>query len=241
MERTPLAQILCALLFIIPILAISSPVSAELSGNIAFSSEGLSMSPSTAVEGGDVTFTLSLQNVASTIAEDVVVEFHKNTFQMGNPASLHIVDVDPSSFEDVDFVWSNLAWGDGEQTLVIRVNHNDDPKIISQDFDVEGLANLRFSYFEISPATGAHEGEPVQIQIEVENAGHEDAPASHLELTVAGSANLLSVSPLQAGDSVCGWNIRRIWSRQCGQWRQYCRIDDRGQYRISLFGSRHIA
>ena len=160
------------------------------------------MSPSTAVEGGDVTFTLSLQNVASTIAEDVVVEFHKNTFQMGNPASLHIVDVDASSFEDVDFVWSNLAWGDGEQTLVIRVNHNDDPKIISQDFDVEGLANLRFSYFEISPATGAHEGEPVQIQIEVENAGHDDAPASHLELTVAGSANLLSVSPLQAGDSV---------------------------------------
>ena len=180
MERTPLAQILCALLFLIPILAISSPVSAELSGNVAFSTEGLSMSPSTAVEGGSVTFTLSLQNVANTIAEDVVVEFHKNSFQMGNPASLHIVDVAASSFEDVDFVWSNLAWGDGEQTLVIRVNHNDDPKIISHDFDVEGLANLRFSFFELSPASGAHEGEPVQIQIEVENAGHADAPASHL-------------------------------------------------------------
>ena len=160
------------------------------------------MSPSTAVEGGSVTFTLSLQNVANTIAENVVVEFHKNSFQMGNPAALHVVDVDASSFEDVDFVWSNIAWGEGEQTLVIRVNHNDDPKIVSHDFDVEGLANLRFSYFELSPATGAHEGEPVQIQIEVENAGHADAPASHLELTVAGTAHLLSVSPLQAGDSV---------------------------------------
>jgi len=202
MERTPLAQILCALLFLIPVLAISSPVSAELSGNVAFSTEGLSMSPSTAVEGGSVTFTLSLQNVANTIAEDVVVEFHKNSFQMGNPASLHIVDVAASSFEDVDFVWSNLAWGDGEQTLVIRVNHNDDPKIISHDFDVEGLANLRFSHFELSPASGAHEGEPIQIQIKVENAGHADAPSSHLELTVAGTANLLTVSPLQAGDSV---------------------------------------
>jgi len=202
MERTPLAQILCALLFLIPILAISSPVNAELSGNVAFSTEGLSMSPSTAVEGGSVTFTLSLQNVANTIAENVVVEFHKNSFQMGNPAALHVVDVDASSFEDVDFVWSNIAWGEGEQTLVIRVNHNDDPKIVSHDFDVEGLANLRFSYFELSPATGAHEGEPVQIQIEVENAGHADAPASHLELTVAGTAHLLSVSPLQAGDSV---------------------------------------
>ena len=202
MERTPLAQILCALLFLMPILAISSPVSAESSGDVAFSTEGLSMSPSTAVEGGDVTFTLSLQNVANTIAEDVVVEFHKNSFEMGNPAALHTVDIAASSFEDVDFVWSNLAWGDGEQTLFIRVNHNNDPQIISHDFDVEGLANLRFSHFEISPVTGAHEGEPVQIQIEVENAGHADAPASHLELTVAGSANLLSVSPLQAGDSV---------------------------------------
>ena len=202
MERTPLAQILCALLFLIPILAISSPVSAELSGNVAFSTEGLSMSPSTAVEGGSVTFTLSLQNVASTIAENVVVEFHKNSFQMGNPAASYFLDVNASSFHDVDFVWSNIAWGDGEQTLVIRVNHNNDPKIISHDFDVEGLANLRFSYFELSPAMGAHEGEPIQIQIEVENAGHADAPASHLELTVAGTANLLSVSPLQAGDSV---------------------------------------
>ena len=77
MERPPLAHILCALLFLAPILAIASPASAELSGNVAFSTEGLSMSPSTAVEGGDVTFTLSLQNTANIIAEDVVVEFHK--------------------------------------------------------------------------------------------------------------------------------------------------------------------
>jgi len=202
MERPPLAHILCALLFFAPFLAIATPVSAELSGNIAFSTEGLSMSPSTAVEGGDVTFTLSLQNVANVIAEDVVVEFHKNNYQVGNPAAMEFVDIDANSFEDVNFVWSNLGWGDGEQTLVIRVNHNDDPKIISHDFDIEGLANLRFAHFDLSPSSGAHEGESIQIQIHVENAGHADAPASHLELTVAGSANLLSVSSLQAGDSV---------------------------------------
>jgi RNA polymerase subunit RPABC4/transcription elongation factor Spt4 len=202
MERPPLAHILCALLFFAPFLAIATPVSAELSGNVAFSSEGLSMSPSTAVEGGDVTFTLSLQNVANVIAEDVVVEFHKNNYQVGNPSAMEFVDIDANSFEDVNFVWSNLAWGDGEQTLVIRVNHNDDPKIISHDFDVEGLANLRFAHFELNPASGAHEGDSIQIQIHVENAGHADAPSSHLELTVAGSANLLPVSSLQAGDSV---------------------------------------
>ena len=160
------------------------------------------MSPSTAVEGGDVTFTLSLQNVANVIAEDVVVEFHKNNYQVGNPSAMEFVDIDANSFEDVNFVWSNLGWGDGEQTLVIRVNHNDDPKIISHDFDIEGLANLRFAHFDLSPSSGAHEAESIQIQIHVENAGHADAPASHLELTVAGSANLLSVSSLQAGDSV---------------------------------------
>ena len=202
MERPPLAHILCALLFFAPFLAIATPVSAELSGNVAFSTEGLSMSPSTAVEGGDVTFTLSLQNVANVIAEDVVVEFHKNNYQVGNPAAMEFVDIAANSFEDVNFVWSNLAWGDGEQTLVVRVNHNNDPKIISHDFDVEGLANLRFAHFALSPASGAHEGDSIQIQVHVENAGHADAPASHLELTVAGSANLLPVSSLQAGDSV---------------------------------------
>ena len=202
MVRPPLAHLLCALLFVAPFLAISTSVSAELSGNVAFSTEGLSMSPSTAVEGGDVTFTLSLQNVANIIAEDVVVEFHKNSFQMGNPAALHTVDIDADSFEDVNFVWTNLAWGEGEQTLVIRVNHNEDPIIISHDFDVEGLANLRFAHFELSPSSGAHEGDSIQIQVHVENAGHADAPSSHLELTVAGNANLLPVSSLQAGDSV---------------------------------------
>ncbi len=67
------------------------------------------MTPSTAVEGGDVTFTLSLQNVANVIADDVVVEFHKNSFQMGNPAALHDIDIPSDSFDDVDFTWSNLA------------------------------------------------------------------------------------------------------------------------------------
>jgi hypothetical protein len=202
MERPPLAHILCALLFFAPILVISSPVSAELSGNVAFSTEGLSMSPSTAVEGGDATFTLSLQNTANIIAEDVVVEFHKNIFQMGNPAAWHSIDVAENNFTDVNFVWTNLAWGNGEQTLIIRVVHNDEPKIISHDFNVSGLANLRFSHFELSPASGAHEGDTVGIQIQVENAGHADAPASHLELTVAGNANLLPVPSLQAGDTV---------------------------------------
>ena len=202
MERLPFTHLLCALLFITPFLAISTPVSAELSGNIAFSTEGLSMSPSNAVEGGDVTFTLSLQNVANVIAEDVVIEFHKNNYQAGNPSAMEFEDVAANSFEDVTFVWTNLAWGDGEQRLVIKVNHNNDPKFINHDFDVDGLANLRLAHFELSPASGAHEGELVQIQIQVENAGNADAPSSHLELTVAGSANLLPVSSLQAGDSV---------------------------------------
>ena len=204
MERPRLAHLLCAFLFVAPILAITTPVSAELSGHVAFSTDGLAMSPSSPVEGGDVTFTLSLQNTANIIAEDVVVEFHKNNYQSGQPASYHEIDIDANEFEDVQFVWSNIAWGDGEQTLVIRVNHDDDPKFITQDFSVEGLPNLRFSHFELNPAMGAHENELVEIQIEVENSGNADAPSSHVELTVAGSSIsiLKSVNALQKGDSI---------------------------------------
>ena len=133
MERPMLRQILCALLFVAPIL-FTLPVNGEQSGSIAFSTEGLAMTPSSPVEGGDVTFTLSLQNVDNIIAEDVVVEFHKNNYVSGDPSALYSIDIDANEFEDVDFVWTNLAWSDGEQTLVIRVNHNNNPVFISQDF-----------------------------------------------------------------------------------------------------------
>ena len=201
MERPMLRQILCALLFVAPIL-FTLPVNGEQSGSIAFSTEGLAMTPSSPVEGGDVTFTLSLQNVDNIIAEDVVVEFHKNNYVSGDPSALYSIDIDANEFEDVDFVWTNLAWGDGEQTLVIRVNHNNNPVFISQDFSVQGLANLRFSHFELNPESGGYEGESIEVEIEVENAGHADTPGSHLELTIAGSQYLLDVPSLLAGESV---------------------------------------
>ena len=200
MERPLVRQILCAVLLVAPILFVASPISGEQSGSIAFSTEGLAMSPSTPVEGGDVTFTLSLQNVDNVIAEDVFVEFHKNNYQSGNPAALYSIDIDANEFEDVDFVWNNLAWGEGEQTLVIRVNHNNNPVFISHDFSVQGLANLRLSHFELNPSSGGYEGESIEVEIEVENAGHADAPSSHLELTIAGNPFLLDVPSLIAGE-----------------------------------------
>ena len=200
MERPLLRQILCTLLFVAPILFVPSAVTGEQSGSIAFSTEGLAMSPSTPVEGGDTTFTLSLQNVDQTIAEDVVVEFHKNNYQSGNPAALYNIDIEPNEFEDIDFVWNNLNWGSGEQTLVIRVNHNNDPIFISHDFSVQGLANLRLSHFEVNPATGGYEGESISVEIEVENAGNADAASSHLELTIAGEQYLLDVPSLVVGE-----------------------------------------
>ncbi|MEE2758749.1 MAG: CARDB domain-containing protein [Candidatus Thermoplasmatota archaeon] len=202
MDRPLVMHILCALLFVTPILTIATPVTGEQSGSIAFSTEGLAMSPSSPVEGGDATFTLSLQNVDNVVAEDVIVEFHKNNYQSGNPAALYSVDIDANEFEDVEFIWNNLDWGSGEQTLVIRVNHDDDPIFISQDFSVQGLANLRFSHFELNPSTGSHEGESIEIEIGVENSGNADAPGSHLELMVAGTQYLLDVPSLQAGTSV---------------------------------------
>ena len=195
-------HILCAVLFVAPILLIATPVTGEQSGTIAFSTQGLAMSPSSPVEGGDVTFTLSLQNVDNIIAEDVVVEFHKNNYQSGEPAALYSVDIAANEFEDIDFVWANLDWGDGEQTLVIRVNHNNDPVFISHDFNVQGLANLRFSHFELNPASGAYEGDSIEIEIQAENAGNADAPGSHIELTVSGTQYLLDVPSLLAGESV---------------------------------------
>lgn len=200
MARRPSAHFVCILLLITPLLALAAPAGAEQAGNVAFSTDGLAMSPANPVEGGSVEFTLSLQNMENMIADDVEVEFHKDSYTQGSPNAAHVLDIDADAFAEVDFTWSNLAYG--SQTLWMRVSHGVESELISHSFDVGGLANLRFATFEISPTVGVHAGDQIQIAIEVENAGHADAGASHLELTVAGQANLLTVSSLQAGDSL---------------------------------------
>ena len=138
-------HILCAVLFVAPILLIATPVTGEQSGTIAFSTQGLAMSPSSPVEGGDVTFTLSLQNVDNIIAEDVVVEFHKNNYQSGEPAALYSVDIVANEFEDIDFVWANLDWGDGEQTRDYQyIDDAIDGYLLSESLPAGEIVNTGF-------------------------------------------------------------------------------------------------
>ena len=190
----------CALLLLTPLLVFASPVVGEEAGNVAFSTAGLALSPSSPVEGGEVEFTLSLQNLENVIAEDVSVEFHKDSYSQGSPSAAFSLDIAADAFDEVSFTWSNLMYG--TQTLWIRVSHGGESELISHDFDVGGLPNLRFANLDILPTSGIHQDDQVQIAIQIENAGHADAGASHLELTFAGAANLLSVVALQSGDSV---------------------------------------
>jgi len=193
-------HLVCVFLFLTPLLALAPISSAETAGSIAFSSEGIAMNPASPVEGGAVTFTLSLQNIDNVIAEDVQVEFHKSNYVQGSPSAAHSLDIAADAFEQIEFSWSNLGFG--SQDVFVRVSHAGESGLISHSFDVGGLANLRFGSLGLSPTTGVYQNDLITIQIQVENAGHADAGASHLELTFAGAANLLSVPPLQVGDSV---------------------------------------
>ena len=199
------AHYVCVLLLFAPFIVFMPTAEAELAGNVAFSEEGITMSPPP-VEWGETTFSLDLQNVANVLAENVAVEFHKSNYVNGNPSFATSVNIPANDFLSVDFTWSNLQYG--THNLWIKVCHLGECKLNSTSFDVAGLPNLRFADFHLTPTSGIHQGDQVGIQIHVENAGHADAEATHLELTFAGSANMLSVPALQMGDSV--------WMNQTG-------------------------
>jgi len=131
------------------------------------------------------------------LAENVAIEFHKSNFVSGEPAAATLIDIDAGEWAVVNFTWTNLQYG--SQDIWIKVSHSGESQLISKSFDVAGLPNLRFEIFELNPVNNVHEGDLVDVQIQVENSGHAVADASHMELIFAGSSSLISVPSLQIG------------------------------------------
>jgi len=173
--------------------------SADQAGDIAFSTDGIAISPSALTEGDTATIEVSLQNMANEIATDVSVEFHRDAYNAGSPASLQTLSIDANDFATVDWSWTGLDYG--TRDVFIRVSHDGEAAIISKSFSVAGLANLRVGDLSLSPDAGVEEGDLMQMAILVENSGNADAPASHISIDFAGTVNLVEVPAIDKGDS----------------------------------------
>jgi len=143
-------------------------------GDVTFSSDSLALSPTSLVEGDDLSVTVTLTNGATSEATDIDVSLHPD--DIGNPFGSH--------------------------SVVLVVTHSGESDNVSKSIQVSGLADLTAAAVMVSPTAGLHQGDVVNLSVEVTNAGNLDAGASHLLLQLDG--NLLTemqVPPLPVGQS----------------------------------------
>ena len=107
MRRAPA---LVFLLLLIPGLLALSVVDGEVAGDIAFSSDSISLASSNPTEGDDLDMTITLTNDANAEASGVQISLHPDS--TANPAfHSETVAVPASGFLQVDATWQSVPYG----------------------------------------------------------------------------------------------------------------------------------
>jgi len=168
-------------------------------GDVTFSTNSLALSPTSLVEGDDLSVTVTLTNEATSEATDVDVSLHPD--DIGNLAfHQETVSISAEGFVQVSGVWADLPFG--SHSVVLVVTHSGESDNVNKSIQVSGLADMIPSAVMVSPTAGLHQGDVVTLSVEVTNAGNLDAGGSHLLLQLDG--NLLTemqVPPLPVGQS----------------------------------------
>tara|TARA_B100001750_G_scaffold248275_1_gene277956 strand:+ start:74 stop:2725 length:2652 start_codon:yes stop_codon:yes gene_type:complete len=172
---------------------------AESAGDVTFSVDNITLSPSNPVEGDDIIFTATLTNSNTTGISGVDVSLHPENMQ-NTPFHQETVTISASGFVQISGTW--LAASFGSHSVVLVVSHNGTTESVSKPFSVSGLVDLVATDIQLNPSTGIHQGDVVNLSVNVSNIGNLDAPASHLLIQLdGGQLSELSVQPLLAGMS----------------------------------------
>jgi RNA polymerase subunit RPABC4/transcription elongation factor Spt4 len=174
-------------------------VASESAGDVTFSVDSISLSPSNPVEGDDVDFTVTLTNLNSSQISGVDVSLHPDSDQ-NTAFHQETVSISASSFVQVIGTWVDIPFG--SHSVVLVVSHNGSTASVSKPFSAAGLVDLIASDIQLNPNTDLHQGDVVNISVNVSNIGNHDAPSSHLLIQLDGGLlSELSVQPLFAGTS----------------------------------------
>ncbi len=168
-------------------------------GDVNFSVDGLAISPSSPSEGDDVEVTATLTNNISTSITNIDVSLHPDS-QANTAFHTETVVISGGGFVQVTGTWSDVPFG--THAVVLVVTHNGSTNSVSKQFEVAGKIDLIASNISITPATDLHQGDVVNLSVDVTNQGNLDSPASHLLVQLDGATlTELAVSPLLAGFS----------------------------------------
>ena len=176
--------------------------SAEQSGSIQASESTVALQPSNPEAGGSVTINLQLYN-SGTYATDVEYAFYRNGIGPSKLLESSTIDIDTESTAEVSTVWQGLVEGDHEVHITFEYPRNSGNQAqFYVEFTVTGLPNLKVTETQISPSSGIHSGDTVNLSSLVRNLGSEPADASVLHIDLPGANDLdIATPPIAAGSS----------------------------------------
>jgi hypothetical protein len=93
-------------------------VASESAGDVTFSVDSISLSPSNPVEGDDVDFTVTLTNLNSSQISGVDVSLHPDSDQ-NTAFHQETVSISASSFVQVIGTWVDIPFGSHSVVLVV--------------------------------------------------------------------------------------------------------------------------
>lgn len=172
---------------------------AGTAGDVNFSVDSISISPSSPVEGDDVQVTVTLTNDISQEITGIDVSIHPDS---ENNSAFHTetVSINGDGFVQVTGNWNDISFG--THSVVLVVTHNGSTNSVSKSVEVAGQIDLVASNIVLNPNSGLHTGDVIALSVDVSNTGNLDSPASHLLIQVDGTTlSELSVPSLLAGVS----------------------------------------
>ena len=185
------------------IAAVPMTNSAEESGPIQASESTVALQPSNPEAGGSVTINLQLYNSATSDAIDVEYAFYRDGIGPNKLLESSTVDIFAGETAEVSTVWQGLVEGDHEVHITFEYPRNSGNEAqFYVEFTVTGLPNLKVTETYLSPSSGIHSGDTVNLSSLVRNLGSEPADASILHIDLPGSNDQdLSTPPIAAGSS----------------------------------------
>ena len=196
MARSVLTGIVLAML-ILSVMPLS--VNAEDSGGVQASESTVAISPSSPVEGGSITITLTLYNSNNFEAQDVIYKFYWNGVSSSQLISANTVDIAAESTADVQIVKSGLTVG--EHKVWVAFEYADaGEQIFFSEIIVSGLADLEATSISTSPVD-VQSGDSMMISTEVSNTGSQDADASRMQINLDSQSEIVNIPSLLAGES----------------------------------------
>ena len=196
MARSVLTSIVLAMM-ILSVMPLS--VEAEDSGGVQASESTVAISPSSPVEGGSITITLTLYNSNNFEAEDVIYKFYWNGVSSSQLISANTVDIAAESTADVQIVKSGLTVGEHKVWVAFEYAGAGE-QIFFSEIIVSGLADLEATSISTSPVD-VQSGDSMMISTEVSNTGSQDADASRMQINLDSQSEIVNVPSILAGES----------------------------------------